>query len=269
MLADATSTEDAIVDSVTTDAERTTLALAAPLANTYDPLTLRLNANVVRATHGETVSNEVLGSGQGGTPNQRFSLARPPLTHVSAATATGAQSTLEVRVDGIQWQQVQSLFGAGPRDQIFAVRIEDDGQTQVVFGDGTWARGCRAATRTSRPPIARGSVPRATSAPGVWRWSRRDPPGIRTVNNPLAASAAAPENLDDARTNAPLTVLTLDRIVSLRDFEDFSRAFAGVGKAQAVQLWNGRAYFATSPWAASTVGGRPGGGDAAQFTRGD
>ena len=47
--------------------------------------------------------------------------------------------------------------------------------------------------------------------------------------------------IDDARTNAPLTVLTLERIVSLQDFEGFARAFAGIGKAQAVALWNGEA----------------------------
>jgi hypothetical protein len=34
-------------------------------------------------------------------------------------------------------------------------------------------------------------------------------------------------------------VLTLDRVVSLQDFEDFSRAFGGIGKAQAVWLWDG------------------------------
>jgi len=66
------------------------------------------------------------------------------------------------------------------------------------------------------------------------------PLGIRAVTNPTVASGAeAPENLDNARTNAPLTVLTLDRIVSLRDYEDFARAFAGIGKAQAVALWDG------------------------------
>ena len=31
----------------------------------------------------------------------------------------------------------------------------------------------------------------------------------------------------------------LDRVVSLQDFEDFARAFAGIGKAQAVDLWSG------------------------------
>jgi len=33
--------------------------------------------------------------------------------------------------------------------------------------------------------------------------------------------------------------LTLERIVSAQDFEDFARAFAGIGKAQATVLWNG------------------------------
>ena len=32
---------------------------------------------------------------------------------------------------------------------------------------------------------------------------------------------------------------TLDRIVSLRDFEDFAAAYTGIGKAQAVWLWDG------------------------------
>jgi hypothetical protein len=73
---------------------------------------------------------------------------------------------------------------------------------------------------------------------------KKRPFGVRSVTNPVAASGAAdPEKLENARTNAPLTVLTLDRIVSLQDFEDFARAFAGIGKAQAVSLWNGESYL--------------------------
>jgi predicted phage baseplate assembly protein len=68
------------------------------------------------------------------------------------------------------------------------------------------------------------------------------PRGVRQVTNPLPASGAAdPERLAAARRNAPLTVLTLDRIVSLRDFEDFARGFAGIGKAQARTIWVGDA----------------------------
>ena len=31
----------------------------------------------------------------------------------------------------------------------------------------------------------------------------------------------------------------MDRIVSLRDFEDFARTFAGIGKARAVDMGSG------------------------------
>ncbi len=61
------------------------------------------------------------------------------------------------------------------------------------------------------------------------------------MTNPLPASGAKdPETLGQARDNAPLTVLTLDRVVSLRDYEDYSAAWAGVGKALATWTWFGQ-----------------------------
>ena len=64
---------------------------------------------------------------------------------------------------------------------------------------------------------------------------------MKEVVNPEAAEGAEdPESRDDARKNAPTTVLTLDRAVSLQDYEDFARTFAGIAKAQAVWVWDGR-----------------------------
>jgi predicted phage baseplate assembly protein len=66
--------------------------------------------------------------------------------------------------------------------------------------------------------------------------------GLRGVTNPLAASGAAdPEPSGEVRRNAPLTVLTLDRAVSLQDYEDFARAYAGVAKALAAEHKAGEA----------------------------
>jgi predicted phage baseplate assembly protein len=65
------------------------------------------------------------------------------------------------------------------------------------------------------------------------------PLGVQKVTNPLAPTGAADlESRAQARQNAPFTVLTLDRIVSLKDFENFARAFAGIGKARATWLWD-------------------------------
>ena len=67
------------------------------------------------------------------------------------------------------------------------------------------------------------------------------PLGVREVTNPLDATGAAdPESGDDIRQNAALTLRTLDRIVSLQDYEDFARAFSGITKALATWTWNGQ-----------------------------
>jgi hypothetical protein len=64
------------------------------------------------------------------------------------------------------------------------------------------------------------------------------PLGLRGVTNPIAARGAeGPEQLADARRNAPLTLLTFERVVSLLDYEDYARAYPGIGKARADVLW--------------------------------
>ncbi|HVW62301.1 MAG TPA: baseplate J/gp47 family protein, partial [Puia sp.] len=64
------------------------------------------------------------------------------------------------------------------------------------------------------------------------------PLGVKGAVNPLPAKGAAdPENLDDARSNATLTLMTFDRVVSLQDYEDFARAFPGIDKALATWTW--------------------------------
>jgi predicted phage baseplate assembly protein len=222
--------------------EPTTGAATLTLAAALPPLSrqgLVMLANVARATHGESVA-QVLGSGDGRTPFMTFPLRRPPLTYVRAATAQGARAALVVRVDGVQWTQVDSFLDSGPRDRVFLVRRTEDGGARIVLGDGV--HGARAATGTEnvtalyRAAIgADGGVP----ARSVSLLVRR-PLGIRDVTNPLPATGwASAETLQEARTGAPLLVRTLDRAVSVADHEDFARGYAGVGPAQAALLWDG------------------------------
>jgi len=64
---------------------------------------------------------------------------------------------------------------------------------------------------------------------------------LKSAINSLAAEGADdPESFADAQQNAPLTVLTLDRVVSLTDYENFSRAYSGIAKALATWTWDGR-----------------------------
>jgi predicted phage baseplate assembly protein len=237
-----TANEVLMLEQIIHVAGFTTLQFATGLVYSYVRNSVTVNANVAPATHGETVQ-EMFGNGDASQSNQSFKLKRPPLTYVAAATPTGAESTLTVRVNNLEWQETPSLFGAGATDQDYIVRREDDGTTAVTFGDGvTGARlpsGNQNVTATYRTGIGLDGNVNA----GSLTLLQTRPPGIRAVINPLAASGAAdPESLANARQNAPLKVLTLDRIVSLEDYENFARAFAGIGKAQAVALWSGNRY---------------------------
>lgn len=214
------------------------ITLLTAVQNIYEPQTVTIYANIARATHGETVK-EVLGSGDTGQPNQSFSLKKPPLTHVSASTPSGAQSTLQVRVDDVLWAESPSLYGLGPRDNDFIVRIDDNAKPTITLGDGLSGQrpptGVENITAVYRSGIGLdGNVDS-----GVLTMLLTRPLGVRSVNNPLPATgAAAPEHLAQARNNAPLKVQTLDRIVSLEDYENFAAGFAGIGKAESAAIWN-------------------------------
>ncbi|MGB9182311.1 MAG: putative baseplate assembly protein [Pyrinomonadaceae bacterium] len=225
----------------------TVLVFDAPLINSYVRATVQINANIASATHGETVA-ETLGSGDAGKSFQSFTLRQPPLTYVSSSAPSGRASTLEVRVNDILWTEVPSFYGHKPEERIYITRTSDDGKTTVEFGDGqTGARlptGQENVTATYRKGIGLAGLVKQDQLTQL--MSR--PLGLKGVTNPLPASGAADaEERDDARGNAPLTVLTLDRIVSLQDYEDFARAFAGIGKALATWTWNGerRGVFVT------------------------
>jgi predicted phage baseplate assembly protein len=225
--------QPAKVDKIT----GTLVTLTQKLSPALDIESVRIAGNVVLATHGETVQDEVLGSGDGTAVNQRFTLRKPNLTHVPAKQPSGVADSLEIRVDGVLWTEVPSLYPAGPHDRVYVVRIADDATATVIFGDG--AHGARLPTGQENVHARYRSgigLDGLVDAHALTLLPQR-PLGVATVDNPLPfTGGAAPETLAEARTNAPLTVLTLDRVVSLADYEDYARGFGGIAKARAVAL---------------------------------
>jgi hypothetical protein len=233
--------EIVILQDVSHDGGFTTLEFTTGLQYSYTRASLTLCANVVAATHGETIAvAEVLGSGDASQVNQAFTLKRSPLTYVSAPTSSGNESTLEVRVNDLLWEEAPSLYGVGPNDQTYITRRSDNQSVTLMFGDGVTGACLPTGQNNISASYRVGIGIDGDVDAGSLSILQTRPPGVRGVTNPLPASGGAnPEDLDHARGNAPLTVLTLDRIVSLQDYEDFAAAFAGIGKAQAIALWNG------------------------------
>lgn len=231
--------EIAVVDEVLHGGGRSVLVLREGLAHGYRRDGLVIHANVAPATHGESVQ-EVLGSGDASRPFQRFTLARPPTTHVSAPTASGVSNTLELRVNGLLWTERPSLHGAGPDQHVYATRIDNDARMHLLFGDG--GQGARLPTGqvNVQARYRSGLGADGEVAAGSLTMLRAMPLGLRGVTNPLPASGAEdPESLAGARRNAPLTLLAFERVVSLSDYQDFARAFPGIGKARADLAWVG------------------------------
>jgi Baseplate J-like protein len=198
-----------------------------------------LLGNVALASHGEKVTDEVLGDGDAAVAFQKFELQKHPLTYIPSAKPGGTESTLQVMVNDVLWTEVPSLFGRSSADQVYTTRLADDGTVTVGFGDG------RSGTRL---PSGRGNVVadyregsglngRVTE--GSLRTPLDLPVGLKSLTNPSEATGGAdPESIEQARENAPTTVRTFGRAVSLRDFEDLVRSSGEVAKALATWVWN-------------------------------
>lgn len=222
------------------DKTRTFVQLAKKLEYCFKRDTVTIYGNVAKATHGET-RREVLGSGDGAKTLQSFTLKQPPLTYVSASNPAGVDSTLKVFVNDVQWKEADAVAGLSPTDRKFITKTDDDSKTTVVFGNGH--EGARLPTGIENIKAEyRNGIGKSgnVKAEQITLLSTR-PLGVKEVINPLRASGGADrEGRDQARKNAPLAVKALDRLVSVQDYEDFTCIYAGIGKARAVELSDGR-----------------------------
>lgn len=215
------------------------ILLTATLTHIYLRKTVKINANVSKGTHGET-KNEILGSGDGSQVFQKFNLKQKPLTYIASSSAKGIDNTLEIRVNDILWKEVPTLYNRNPKDRVYTLRTEDDGSAYVQFGDGITGARLPSGTGNVRAKYRVGIGFEGLVTSGQLSLLMTPQLGVKSVINPMPSSGAdEPESRENIRQNLPFTVLTLDRIVSVRDYENFARAFAGIGKARADVLWKG------------------------------
>lgn len=214
----------------------TTVTLKKALENNYARAGAVLFANVVEATQGETVRDEVLGSGNGGA-FQTFKLKKQPLTYLPASDSEGLSavaSTLLVTVNGVRWQERRTLFESTPDGQDFTAAQDDDEKTIVIFGDGV---------NGARPPTGRDNV-RARYRKGLGTSGNVEAGGIQQlidnmprvqkVANPQTAFGGADrEDVAQIRTNASASLRTFGRAVGTADYAALALSYPGVAKASA------------------------------------
>lgn len=225
------------------NATHTTLVLKNGLQSRYKRETVEIFGNIVRATHGET-RKEVLGSGDAGKALQHFPLSQKPLTYTAASTPSGSASSLTVYVNDVRWQEAQRLTDLGSSDRGYVVQTDEDQKTTLIFGDGKNGTRLPTGIENVKAEYRSGIGTAGNVEAERVRLLMTRPLGVKGVDNPLRASGGAdPEGTDLVRANASLGVMAFDRVVSVQDYEDFARSFAGIGKARAELLRHGRQQF--------------------------
>ncbi len=234
----ASVTQD-VREGFSEEKKHTFLKFANELAYCFKRDTVTLYGNVAKATHGET-RQEVLGSGDGSKVLQSFELKQKPLTHVSASNPTGVDSTLNVFINDIRWHETDTLADKPSTERSFTTQTDHEDKTRIIFGNGK--QGARLPTGIEnikaeyRAGIGTAGNVRAEQISLL----QTKPLGVKEVINPLRASGGADrEKRDQARKNAPLAIKALDRLVSVQDYEDFCRTYAGIGKARAIEISDG------------------------------
>lgn len=219
----------------------TVLKFDTSLTWSYLRSTVQINANVAAATHGETVK-EILGSGDATKTFQKFTLKQSPLTFTGATTVpSGIESTLQIRVNDLLWKEVSALYEHGPEEHIYTTEQDDQGKTTIIFGDGK-----NGARLPSGPENVKATYRKGIGIKGLMKPDQLSqliarPLGVKGVTNPLPATDATdPEQLEDVKHNATRTIFTLDRIVSLKDYEDFARSYGSISKSLATWVWAGQ-----------------------------
>ena len=253
--ADPLTGEAAIVTIAAVQGATTALTLAAKLARIYDASTVTVNANAVAATHGQT-TQEILGSGDATNPALEFQLKQSPLTYTSASNANGVQSTLQVRVNNLLWSEVPNFLESALADRAYVTVANSTGGPTVQFGDGI--QGSRTPTgQLNIQALYRVGIGTAGMVAANQLTQALDrPQGLQAVTNPAAATGGAdPATPADARQSAPLPTLTLSRVVSLEDYQNFALNTPGIALALATWTWfgNTRGVFLTVAGAGGTT----------------
>jgi len=196
-----------------------------------------LYANVVRAAHGETQPEKIVGNGDASQSHQTFQLPSERISWVADASfATGVRADLTLRVGQRIWQQVENLAHSSPEQHHYQVKVDQEGVLSVRFGDGRHGRRLPTGVDNVRVRYRTGYGEEGNLAPDALQKIARPHRLVERFAAPLATiGGAEKESSESMRESAPATVLALSRAVSLDDFTHLTAHHSMVWQARAFE----------------------------------
>lgn len=192
---------------------------------------------VAHAVHASTVDDEILGLSEG-VPGQEFRLGVSPVvddgTPFVVEVGTGAEWAEWSEVDGFADQEPDAQVVKVDRTRgivSFAPAVREDDGRLHQYG-AVPPKG--APIRVPRYRVGGGA--RGNVAPGAVSVLRSTVPFVNRVENRRAAHDGVDgETVDEAKARGPLTLRTLDRAVTLEDYEQLAKRVApSIARVKAV-----------------------------------
>jgi hypothetical protein len=193
--------------------------------------------NVVNASHGETQAQVILGSGDASQTGQHFKLQSDQVSWLNDSSFnTGVRADVLLAVGNRYWQQVENLSLSVAEDHHYQIKIDEDNKLSIHFGDGRHGRKLPTGIDNIRVTFREGNGETGNLASHSLVKIARPDPLVDDFIAPLAATGGAEkESPVHMRENAPAALLSLNRAVSLSDFEHLARHHSMVWQAKAFE----------------------------------
>ena len=207
-----------------------------PLAMGYTVANTVIRANVVLAGHGQSQAESVLGSGNAALSGQSFLFEQTDVAWVADATqAGGVRADIRVIVGNETWVQVSSLNVSGPVDPHYTVRLTEEGWLRLQFGDGVRGRRLPSGDNNLRVAWRRGCGSAGNLPASSLIQAEHPHPRLESIAQPLPSGGGCDvEDVAAMRRRGPATVRTMDRAVSLVDFENLAMSHSSVWQVRAL-----------------------------------
>jgi hypothetical protein len=191
----------------------------------------KVNLNAVTASHGETKSPKVLGSGDAEKSRQSFGFSSKSVSFIPSSVAeTGVAPDMDVAINGLVWPFRDLIDPTADDTESYSISTAEDGALTVHFR-------CRLRTGTNNVVVKRyrtgvgagGTIPAHafTKPMKKHRW-------VSAISQPFGSSGGAErEPIEDIRENAPARLASNGRAVSLTDFERLCQRRSDVWQASA------------------------------------
>ena len=210
------STTDEVFFQPTTD----TFVASYPMGGTL----------TVDAVEGE-LYEQVLVAVSSGAPNMRVQL---PQSNV-------VLGSVNIFVNNVLWAPTLSWSGTNASSQVYKLKYDDSGHTFLVFGDGNYGAipaNSNVVRGTFR--VGGGSRGNLSGLKGTITTLVRPNSAVLSVTNALAPDGGVDfETVKSTRTSIPAALITLQRVVTHKDYAEFGRTLAGIAQASGTQYLPG------------------------------